>query len=278
MGSTCIIRLYYVSVFILGTGRLKQIYRFGTKTAYEASIGYWSQSDSKSKYSSHVDLESVDKLNSSTSFVHRRWPEFCSPMQLNALIRHGIRNLGQNDIIHFLSVVNKISSRPESANHNFNDLLNTLFELTDIVTSYEEKTLLPQGRDEQKYVARRIYDMYSDLLVEMDVDDIYLVVSSSQRTVDSCLAFMEEWMRKTNSLQSNPPLHTNDTLIRFFDKCGKYVKEIEEQEKVALNEYYKYQGDNFNKISEKLSKKLNLNEEQSLSKSNYLKMYCTCVM
>ena len=179
--------------------------------------------------------------------------DFCKPVQIHFVGRHGIRNPGHKDIETTGKLLEKLTQT--SINRNL------LQSLQDAVHSFSidtEKELTETGWQELEQIGHRFGIRFSDIFQGTDDDDFTFQVTSKSRTVDSCKAFQSS----LRNLKFDIPdeVEERNDLLRFFDSCDRYLTEVENRDD-ALKEYHNFRNAKFPDIGKHIVKHMGLSEE-----------------
>ncbi|NP_001071025.1 multiple inositol polyphosphate phosphatase 1a [Danio rerio] len=213
---------------------------FGTKGRYE-DVNSWLIDDILAINKSLVTLPSSK----------------CSEIHLTAIIRHGTR---------FPTTKNIQKMR------EFYDLVKLnatgdLTSLSEIKSQWKmwysdemDGRLVEKGREDHKHLAQRLIKWFPSLLNGENVHGkrVKLITSSKHRCVNSTIAFREGLMTglKITAVELEPEL--NDALMRYFDQCERFVKEVENN-KSALEEVKRFnEGPEMKRVMEKMADRLDV--------------------
>ena len=211
---------------------------YGTKTTYEDSF---------------TDTE-YEAVNNVVFAKDNFYPSFCKPIQLNMVLRHGIRNPGDQDIENIKSLYNKLANSSSLSHPSVREIV----EYWQPSFNLEEAKILNSlGYLEQRSIARRMKQLFPGLFQSSTSPLPVLFMSSSvSRTIDSCDAFASGLLGEKSNYKTAASIR-ND-LLRFFDDCDKYVETVEKN-KDALNELHKFKkGVEYTAMLDRISAKMNL--------------------
>uniref|UniRef100_A0A1A7Y8J1 Multiple inositol polyphosphate phosphatase 1 n=1 Tax=Iconisemion striatum TaxID=60296 RepID=A0A1A7Y8J1_9TELE len=220
---------------------------FGTKSRYE-----------------EVNPHLLQDLLSVNASVLRPPPgESCSPVHLTAVIRHGSRFPTAKNIrrIHKLSeMIRKEASKSSEGTVGWLRELRSSWE--PWYTEEMDGQLVVKGRDDLRFLARRLATLFPSLLSEENVrkGKIRFVSSSKHRCVNSMEAF-QDGLYQHWSRQDSPPEYrheVDDVLMRFFDRCRGYVEGVENN-RTAMMEVEKFKhGEEMEALRRRTAEKLGL--------------------
>ncbi|KAM6390765.1 multiple inositol polyphosphate phosphatase 1 isoform 1-T1 [Pluvialis apricaria] len=186
-----------------------------------------------------------------------RLPASCAPLQLRAVLRHGtryptagqIRRLGQ---LHARLLLHRPAvACPAAA------------AFAGWQMWYEESLdgrLAPQGRRDMEYLARRLAARFPALFAPRR--RLVLASSSKHRCLQSGAAF-RRGLGPSLSLDSDEvEVEVNDSLMRFFDHCAKFVALVEENDAAMCQVDAFKEGPEMRKVLEKVASALCLPVEE----------------
>ncbi|XP_053162377.1 multiple inositol polyphosphate phosphatase 1 [Hemicordylus capensis] len=169
-------------------------------------------------------------------------PASCTPLQLIAVIRHGTRFPTRKQIeklgaLHRLIL--QSSNRSGSSNESEPSLPSC--PAAEPLARWDmwyrpdmDGKLASRGRRDMEMLAKRLSARFPSLLVPRR--RFAFVTSSKHRCKDSAAAFREGLRQALYGRQSGSEsnatmteaLEINDTLMRFFDSCQKFVRDVED--------------------------------------------------
>ncbi|KAK6487567.1 multiple inositol polyphosphate phosphatase 1-like [Huso huso] len=193
---------------------------FGTKTRYEEVNPY---------------------LLNDILFVNKtplRLQQDCSPVHISAVIRHGTRYPTAKNVKKMIAIYNLAEKRK----HRGRGLVDYINHWDMWYNDTMDGQLVEKGRDDHRNLAVRLATAYPSLFSEDSFRDCRMkfITSSKHRCVDSTLSFIEGLVKKYWKMQDRRKdmhcqLEVNDELMRFFDKCERFVVDVE-QNKTALQQ------------------------------------------
>ncbi|XP_056386015.1 multiple inositol polyphosphate phosphatase 1 isoform X2 [Hyla sarda] len=229
----------------------KLAYYFGTKTRYEEVNPF---------------------LQANPRLVTRKQdllPDTCTPLQIVSVIRHGTRYPTKQQIKKLKKMYNLIEESTSSS-----ELVKELQNWNMWYEDWMDGQLVKKGEEDMKNLAYRLASLFPSLFTS----DKFLkckmsfTTSSKHRCVDSTKAFInglahtyfklpiptEEEL--DNELCRSPVV--NDTLMRFFDHCEKFVAQVEDND-TALHEVDKFkEGPEMKTVLQKISNLLGIPEHK----------------
>ncbi|TMS04635.1 Multiple inositol polyphosphate phosphatase 1 [Larimichthys crocea] len=179
----------------------------------------------------------------------------CQEIHLTAIIRHGTRYPTTKNIKEMQQIYNIVR-------HNASGEQRWLREIqtqwTMWYTEDMDGRLVQKGVNDHKHLAVRLSKLFPSLISEEKLRGgfIKFITSSKHRCVNSTLSF-KAGLTKLWGITDQEFDHTvNDALMRFFDKCTKFVEEVENNSS-ALVEVDKFkQGPEMRRVQEKIADRL----------------------
>ncbi|MGH0115490.1 UNVERIFIED_CONTAM: hypothetical protein FKN15_024820 [Acipenser sinensis] len=193
---------------------------FGTKTRYEEINPYL--------------LNDILFVNKTSLQLQQE----CTPVHISAVIRHGTRYPTAKNV-KMMKDIHKIATKTKRRG----------LGLVDDISHWDmwyndtmDGQLVKKGRDDHMNLAFRLATAYPSLFTEDSFRDCRMkfITSSKHRCVDSTRSFIEGLVMKYWKMQDwrkdvHCQLEVNDDLMRFFDKCERFVVDVEEN-KTALQQ------------------------------------------
>lgn len=181
----------------------------------------------------------------------------CNAIHLTAIIRHGTRYPTTKNIkkIHKLYdlVVNEASST-----ETWLDEIKTKWKMW--YTEDMDGKLVEKGRDDHRHLAVRLATMLPSLVSKENLRGhrVKFTTSSKHRCVDSIEAFQDGLLNLWKVKDVGHAHEINDELMRFFDKCQKFVDDVENN-KTALKEVKLFKASAaMQKVQRKMADRLQL--------------------
>lgn len=182
----------------------------------------------------------------------------CEAVHASAVLRHGARYPGLDDVLEISAVHDKLVAAMEPNIHP------DLYGWVNKFPSNNNKALSALGEAEQEALGRRMATKLSSLFADEGSNSIRFIVSSQDRTKQSAAAFYEGFSSAISGADDNEDefdSEVNDQLLRFFTQCAKYVFSVESN-KTAFKEYYDFlSSDRLVKIKEKIEKQLDIGSD-----------------
>ncbi|XP_062287090.1 multiple inositol polyphosphate phosphatase 1-like [Scomber scombrus] len=183
--------------------------------------------------------------------------ENCREIHLTAIIRHGTRYPTTKN-------VKKMQTLYKVVMNNASGEQSWLHEIkTNWTMWYYENMdgrLVQKGVQDHKHLSIRLSRLFPSLISEENLQSerIQFITSSKHRCVNSTLSFKagltEEWDIKDKEFDHA----VNDALMRFFDKCTKFVEEVDNNPS-ALSEVEKFKKrPEMNRVQQKIADRLNV--------------------
>lgn len=183
----------------------------------------------------------------------------CTPVHVNAVIRHGTRYPTIKQIKKIQKIHKRIMENSEADT-----------ELTRWQMWYSDSMdgqLVEKGIQDMKTLALRLAGLFPSLFSKENYVDcrVKVLTSSKHRCVESAKAFiqgleqdhLQTSAEELKDLTCRDPL-VNDGLMRFFDHCPKFVTYIENND-TAMHEVERFkEGPEMQKVLNKMALKLNM--------------------
>uniref|UniRef100_A0A8C3JLU2 Multiple inositol polyphosphate phosphatase 1 n=1 Tax=Calidris pygmaea TaxID=425635 RepID=A0A8C3JLU2_9CHAR len=186
-----------------------------------------------------------------------RLPAACAPLQLRAVLRHGTRYPTAGQIRRLGQLHARLLRRPAAAN------CPAAAHLAAWQMWYEESLdgrLAPQGRRDMEHLARRLAARFPALFAARR--RLVLASSSKHRCLQSGAAFRRGLGPSLSLGSDEVEIEVNDSLMRFFDHCAKFVALVEENN-VAMCQVDAFkEGPEMRKVLEKVASALCLPVEE----------------
>ncbi|XP_069812379.1 multiple inositol polyphosphate phosphatase 1-like [Dendropsophus ebraccatus] len=196
-------------------------------------------------------------------------PNTCTPLQIVSVIRHGTRYPTKKQIKKLKKMYNLIE---ESTSNS--ELVKELQSWNMWYEDWMDGQLVKKGEVDMKNLAYRLASLFpslftSDKLLKCKMS---FTTSSKHRCVDSTKAFINglahTYLRlplPTEEELENDSCRApvvNDTLMRFFDHCEKFVAQVEEND-TATREVDKFkEGPEMKRVLQKISNLLSIPEDK----------------
>ncbi|XP_054654065.1 multiple inositol polyphosphate phosphatase 1-like [Dunckerocampus dactyliophorus] len=213
---------------------------FGTKGRYE-------------EVNPHL-LEDILAVN--TSILRPPSPT-CRPVHLTAIIRHGTR-YPTGIIFKQMQKLYQAVKRASYGKESWVREIQTQWQMW--YTDDMDGRLARKGVDDHKHLAVRLSKLFPSLLSEENLRGgvIAFISSSKHRCINSTLAFTEGLTELWNIQDQKFHLDVNDALMKYFEHCSKFVKEVV-RNPLALTEVAKFmEGPEMRKVREKIADQLRL--------------------
>ncbi|XP_052009823.1 multiple inositol polyphosphate phosphatase 1a [Xyrauchen texanus] len=178
----------------------------------------------------------------------------CYAIHLTAVIRHGTRFPTTKNILKMRKFYDLVV-RYASGN------LNCLWEIkSNWKMWYRDEMdgrLVDKGREDHKHLAQRLIRWFPSLLTKENLrrGRVKLITSSKHRCVNSTIAFRAGLMEGLN-IQVELEHAVNDTLMRYFDQCERFVKEVENNKSALEEVKYFNEGPEMKRTMEKMADRL----------------------
>ncbi|XP_074965677.1 multiple inositol polyphosphate phosphatase 1 [Phalacrocorax aristotelis] len=221
-----------------------------------ASAGLSSYFGTKSRYEEVNPHLVRDSLSLGPAAGGSRPPASCAPLQLRALLRHGTRYPTAGQIRRLGELHARLSRRPAAA-------CPAAAALAAWQMWYEESLdgqLAPQGRRDMEHLARRLAARFPALFAARR--RLVLASSSKHRCLQSGAAFRDGLGPSLSLGGHEVEVEVNDSLMRFFDYCAKFVALVEENDAAMCQVNAFKEGPEMRKVLKKVASALCLPVEE----------------
>lgn len=239
--------LFLLHIFCVNSKSKKESFKnekpiFATKTAYG-----WLPT--KNEFFSNPP-----KLHSQVLYRNQN----CSAMHVYTILRHGARNPGLRDTKHIANLQWKLTKIK-----SFSSVTEPLKFWKSPFLESGEGQLIKLGRSEHIQNAHRFMAAFDNVFLKNGrIQLLRLVSSTKQRCVDSMKAFgdgVKDYLRThkldTQDFDQQVTFSNNNTLLRFYDYCAKYQKDVKKNKK-AMSDYYEFfRGKSIGKVVKKINQK-----------------------
>ncbi|KAI3363274.1 hypothetical protein L3Q82_011902 [Scortum barcoo] len=179
----------------------------------------------------------------------------CREIHLTAIIRHGTRyptTKNIKDMLHFYNIVRHNASGEESW------LREIQTHWTMWYTDDMDGRLVRKGQDDLKHLAVRLSKLFPSLVSEEKLRGglIKFTTSSKHRCVNSTLSFKAGLTELWNITDKEFDHAANDALMRFFDKCTRFVLEVDNNPSAVVEVEKFQQGPEMRRVQEKIADRL----------------------
>ena len=186
---------------------------FGTKTAYNASL----KIDEEEKFFKPYPSENVC--------------EDAELLYITGLFRHGTRYPGKKKILKVSETLKNLKTLGRQGKELLAQIKQVLVELD----SHQDMNLSYVGFEELQELGSKMKLDHASIFDGYKHENFRYYVTSKERTISSFKAFfkgLEVSKKEPESINADP-------ILRFFDFCDKYNKEVIKN-KTSLEEYYKF--------------------------------------
>ncbi|KAK4821199.1 hypothetical protein QYF61_015767 [Mycteria americana] len=224
-----------------------------------ASAGLSGYFGTKSRYEEVNPHLVCDPLSLGPAAVGSRLPAACAPLQLRALLRHGTRYPTAGQIRRLGELHARLLRRPAAAAA----ACPTAADLAAWQMWYEESLdgrLAPQGRRDMEHLARRLAARFPALFAARR--RLVLASSSKHRCLQSGAAFRRGLGPSLSLGRDEVEVEVNDSLMRFFDHCAKFVALVEENDAAMCQVNAFKEGPEMRMVLEKVASALCLPVEE----------------
>lgn len=179
----------------------------------------------------------------------------CRAIHLTAIVRHGTRYPTAKNVRKMRQLYKLVQS---SARTKESWLREILTQWTMWYTEDMDGRLVQKGVQDLKHLAVRLSKMFPSMISEEKLRGglIKFITSSKHRCVNSTLSF-KAGLTEMWAIRDMEFGHTvNDALMRFFDKCTKFINEVDNNPS-AMKELDKFtQGPEMRRVQEKIADRL----------------------
>ncbi|KAK9541455.1 hypothetical protein VZT92_001497 [Zoarces viviparus] len=179
----------------------------------------------------------------------------CQEIHLTAIIRHGTRYPTSKN-------VKKMQKLYDMVLHNASGKASWLREIqtqwTMWYTEDMDGRLVQKGVNDHKHLAVRLSKLFPSLVSEEKLRGgfIKFITSSKHRCVNSTLSFKAGLTELWAITDKEFDHAVNDALMRFFDRCARFVQEVDKNPS-ALSEVDQFkQGPEMRRVTEKIADRL----------------------
>ncbi|KTG04759.1 hypothetical protein cypCar_00023724 [Cyprinus carpio] len=208
---------------------------------------------SKGRYE-EVNTYLIDNLLATNNSLVTLPSSQCREIHLTAIIRHGTRYPTTKNIQKMRDFYDLVV---RDATGDLNCLSEIKSQWKMWYTDEMDGRLVDKGRVDHGYLAQRLIKWFPSLLTEGNVRHgrVKLITSSKHRCVNSTIAFREGLMKGLGiEVELEPAV--NDALMRYFDQCERFVKEVENN-KSALEEVKRFkEGPEMKRVMAKMADRL----------------------
>ncbi|KAG7325219.1 hypothetical protein KOW79_011535 [Hemibagrus wyckioides] len=158
----------------------------------------------------------------------------CRSVHLVALIRHGTRFPTTKNIKKIHRLYDLVMTEASAPDQWLRDIKK---KWPMWYTEDMDGKLVEKGKDDLRHLAVRLSKSFPSLISEENLrrERMEFITSSKHRCVDSIQAFQEGLLKQWGAGDVGFRHYVNDSLMRFFDKCKRFVEGIENN-KTALKE------------------------------------------
>uniref|UniRef100_A0A3P9PGU0 Multiple inositol polyphosphate phosphatase 1 n=1 Tax=Poecilia reticulata TaxID=8081 RepID=A0A3P9PGU0_POERE len=185
----------------------------------------------------------------------------CREIHLTAIIRHGTRYPTSKNVKKMEKLYKLVQSSARGKDRWLHEILT---QWTMWYTEDMDGRLVQKGVEDLKHLAVRLSKLFPTIISEEKLRGglIKFITSSKHRCVNSTLSFKagltEMWVAYFSFADVEFQHAVNDALMRFFDKCTKFVQEVDNNPS-ALTEMDKFtQGPEMVRVQQKIADRLNV--------------------
>ncbi|XP_036428920.1 multiple inositol polyphosphate phosphatase 1b [Colossoma macropomum] len=158
----------------------------------------------------------------------------CRAVHLVAVIRHGTRYPTIKNIKKMARLYDLVKAEATGPDWWLDDIRS---KWRMWYTEDMDGKLVEKGKNDLRHLAVRLAETFPSLISEGNLrgDLMEFITSSKHRCVDSIKAFQEGLLQHWDVRGVGFKHYVNDSLMRFFDQCQRYVEDVENN-KTALKE------------------------------------------
>ncbi|NXW00526.1 MINP1 phosphatase, partial [Fregetta grallaria] len=223
-----------------------------------ASAGLSGYFGTKSRYEEVNPYLLRDPLSLGPPAAGWRLPASCAPLQLRALLRHGTRYPTAGQIRRLSELHARLLRRPAASEAAACPVAADLAAWQMWYDESLDGQLAPQGRRDMEHLARRLAARFPALFAARR--RLVLASSSKHRCRQSGAAFRRGLGPSLGG--DEVEVEVNDSLMRFFDRCAKFVALVEENEAAMCQVNAFKEGPEMKKVLEKVASALCLPAEE----------------
>ena len=213
-----------------------------------------------------------------------RKPAGCKAVQLNMVFRHGTRYPSANDIRKIDKMLEVLKSL--KGEKDFEGQLRKFgiapknpykVEVEKLLTTVGDKELYDIG----KRYAKRFPELLEDTLEIQNFKFMSTCKARSSQSADAfAMGFLEGHGHLGEAKLQPMPLEINpcnkDEILRYFDMCAKYQKDVEDNTTATIEMDKFLNGTEVAKVVEKVKTKLKIQTASNLTALNVKMMYLMC--
>ncbi|XP_068114688.1 multiple inositol polyphosphate phosphatase 1 [Hyperolius riggenbachi] len=197
-------------------------------------------------------------------------PTTCTPLQIVSVIRHGTRYPTKKQISKLKKMYGLIEQSESTT-----ELVTELKKWNMWYEDWMDGQLVKKGEQDMKNLAYRLASLFPSLFTadKLHNSKMTFITSSKHRCVDSTKSFIKGLAHnylglpelsdtELNDTQLYREPVVNDTLMRFFDHCEKFMVQVEDND-TAMYEVDKFKkGPEMQRVIHKIATLLSVPEEE----------------
>ncbi|XP_035028142.1 multiple inositol polyphosphate phosphatase 1 [Hippoglossus stenolepis] len=179
----------------------------------------------------------------------------CREIHLTAIIRHGTRYPTAKNVKKMQKLYELVKSRASGEESWLREIKS---QWTMWYTEDMDGRLVQKGMSDHKHLAVRLSKLFPSLVSEEKLRGgfIQFITSSKHRCVNSTLSFKAGLTQLWDIKDQEFDHAVNDALMRFFDKCTRFLDEVDNNP-TALIELDKFkQGPEMRRVEQKIADRL----------------------
>lgn len=202
----------------------------------------------------------------------------CTAMHVYTILRHGARNPGLRDTRHMASIQQKLRKIK-----SFSAITEHLKFWKSPFVESKEGQLIELGKFEHIQNAHHFLAAFENVFFKNQrLQPIRMVSSTKQRCVDSMKAFgdgMKDYLKmhhfNVDDFNRQVKSSYNNTLLRFYDYCTKYQREVKQNWRAMLQYYDFLNGNEIGKVVKKVNQKFKV-KDNFFDSGDVRVMYILC--
>ncbi|CAB1445677.1 unnamed protein product [Pleuronectes platessa] len=195
-----------------------------------------------------------DILAVNRSVLQPPFPQ-CREIHLTAIIRHGTRYPTAKNVKKMQKLYELVKSRASGHESWLREIKS---QWTMWYTEDMDGRLVQKGMSDHKHLAVRLSKLFPSLVSEEKLrgGSIQFITSSKHRCVNSTLSFKAGLTELWDIRDQEFDHAVNDALMRFFDKCTRFLDEVDNNP-TALAEMDKFkEGPEMRRVEQKIADRL----------------------
>ncbi|CAG6016971.1 unnamed protein product [Menidia menidia] len=179
----------------------------------------------------------------------------CRQIHLTAIIRHGTRYPTTKNVKKMQSFYKLVRSSA-TAKRNWLREIQTQWRMW--YTEDMDGRLVQKGVDDLRYLAIRLSKLFPSMISEENLRGgrVKFITSSKHRCVNSTLSFKAGLTELWDIRDTEFDHAVNDALMRFFDRCTRFLQEVDNNPSAATEVDKFKQGPEMRRVQQKIADRL----------------------